>query len=217
MPVVPVVNLEGKPVGELELPEAVFAAPVRPDLVHLAVRWHLARLRRGTHKTKTRGEVHGSGRKPWRQKGTGRARAGSIRSPLWRHGGTVHGPVPRRYAFRVPRKMLVAALRAALSARLAEGRLVVVEAWALGSHKTRELAAILARLDGGARTRLLVELGENRALELASRNLPGVALARPAELDAYQVVRHEQLILSRAAAERLASALAPARAEEQAA
>jgi len=215
MPVVQVVNLAGEAVGELMLPEAVFAAPVRTDLVHLAVRWHLARLRRGTHKTKTRGEVHGSGRKPWRQKGTGRARAGSIRSPLWRHGGTVHGPVPRSYAFRVPRKMLVAALRSALSARLAEGRLTVVEAWALGSHKTRELAAVLDRLAGGVRTRLLVELGANRNLELASRNLPGVALVEPAALEAYDVARHQWLLLSRAAAEKLGRALAPA--EEQAA
>jgi large subunit ribosomal protein L4 len=213
MPVVPVVNLAGETVGELALPEAVFAAPVRADLVHLAVRWHLAGLRRGTHKSKTRGEVHGSGRKPWRQKGTGRARAGSIRSPLWRHGGTVHGPVPRSYAFRVPRKMLVAALRSALSARLAEGRLTVVEAWALGSHRTRELAAVLDRLAGGVRTRLLVELGANRNLELASRNLPGVALAAPATLDAYDVARHQWLLVSRAAAEKLGRALAPAEQE----
>jgi large subunit ribosomal protein L4 len=206
MPVVKVVNLEGKPVGEVELAEAVFGAEVNQHLLHAAVRWQLAARRAGTHKVKTRGEVKGAGRKLWRQKGTGRARMGSIRSPLWRHGGTVHGPTPRDYSYRLPRKMVVGALCSALSAKLAEGRLTVVDAWALETHKSKALRQVLDRIEQG-RTALLVAEGENRNLELASRNLDGVKLARPAELAAYEVLRHEQLVLSKQAALRLGSSL----------
>src|SRR5262249_32230559 len=120
MPVVDVVNLEGKKVGQVELADAVFGAKVNQHLLHEASRWYLAGLRRGTHKVKEKSEVSGSGRKLWKQKGTGRARIGSIRSPLWRHGGTVHGPEPRDYSYSLPKKILLGALRSALSAKLAE-------------------------------------------------------------------------------------------------
>jgi large subunit ribosomal protein L4 len=208
MPVVNVVNLEGNPVGQLELADTVFGADVNAHMLHAAVRWQLAARRAGTHKVKTRGEVKGSGRKLWRQKGTGRARMGSVRSPLWRHGGTVHGPQPRSYAYRLPRKIVIGALCSALSAKLAEGRLTVVEGWTLESHKSKALRGILDRLDEGRHSALLVAEGENRNLELASRNLSGVKLMRPVELGVYEVLRHERLVLSREAAVRLSTSLA---------
>ena len=127
MPVVDVMNLEGKTVGQVELADDVFGAQVNKNLLHESVRHHLAGKRAGTHKTKDKSEVSGAGRKLWRQKGTGRARIGSIRSPLWRHGGTVHGPVPRKYDYALPKKMVVGALRSALSAKLAQQKLTVVE------------------------------------------------------------------------------------------
>ena len=127
MPRIEVLNLKREKVGEVDLAEEVFAVRPNPDLLYQAVHHHLAGLRRGTHKSKTRAEVSGSGRKPWRQKGTGRARIGSIRSPLWRHGGTVHGPKPRDYSYRLPKKMLLGALRSALSVKLAARKLTVLD------------------------------------------------------------------------------------------
>jgi large subunit ribosomal protein L4 len=209
MPVVDVKNLEGKKVGEVELADAVFAAKVNPHLLHETVRWYLAAQRAGTHKTKGRGEVSGSGRKLWRQKGTGRARVGSIRSSIWRKGGTVHGPQPRSYAYRMPRKMLLGGLRSALSAKLAEEKLTVVEAWALETHKTKAFRQVLERLNGDTRTILLVEHAANRNLELASRNLEGVKLVSPAALQPYDLLRHDRLMISKDAAVKLGATLRP--------
>ena len=209
MPVVDVMNLEGKKVGQVELADAVFAARVNPDLLHETVRWYLASQRAGTHKTKGRGEVSGSGRKPWRQKGTGRARVGSIRSSIWRKGGTVHGPQPRSYAYRLPRKVLLGALRSALSAKLAEQKVTVVDAWTLESHKTKAFRQALERLDGETRTLLLVNHDANRNLELASRNLEGVKLVAPSALQPYDLLRHERLLISKEAAVRLGASLDP--------
>ncbi len=209
MPVVDVKNLSGKKVGQVELADAVFAARVNEHLLHETVRWYLAGQRAGTHKTKGRGEVSGSGRKLWRQKGTGRARVGSIRSSIWRKGGTVHGPQPRSYAYRLPRKMFLGALRSALSAKLAEEKLVVVDAWALESHKTKAFRQVLDHFDGGGRSMLLVEAGANRNLELASRNLEGVKLVAPHALQPYDLLKHDRLVLTQDAAARLGSALAP--------
>src|ERR1700684_245149 len=146
MAVVYGINLQGKTVGQVELADAVFAASVNPHLLHEAVRWYLAGERAGTHKTKGRGEVSGSGRKLWRQKGTGRARVGSIRSSIWRKGGTVHGPQPRSYEYRLPKKMVLGALRSALSAKLSGQKLTVVDSWTLDSHKTKDFRAALTRL-----------------------------------------------------------------------
>src|SRR3984893_15123254 len=164
MALVDIRNLEGKNVGQLELPDAVFGAKVNPNLLHETVRWYQASQRAGTHKTKGRGEVSGSGKKLWKQKGTGRARVGSIRSSLWRKGGTVHGPVPRSYAYRLPRKMILGALRSALSAKLADQKLVVVDTWQLDSHKTKPFRQVLDRF-GDTKTVLLVEISANRNLE----------------------------------------------------
>jgi len=216
MPVVNVQNLEGKTVGTVELADAVFATTPNPHLLHETVRWYLAWQRAGTHKTKGRGEVAGSGRKLWRQKGTGRARVGSIRSPLWRKGGTVHGPVPRSYRYRLPRRVFLGALRSALSAKLLDNKLTVVEAFGLESHKTKAFRQALDRLDGESRTMLLVELGANRNLELASRNLEGVKLVQPTELQPYDLLRHERLIVSREAALKLSRSLAPTNGQPEA-
>ncbi len=217
MAVVDVVNLDGKKVGQLELADAVFAAKPNPHLLHETVRWYLASQRAGTHKTKGRGEVSGSGRKLWRQKGTGRARVGSIRSSIWRKGGTVHGPQPRSYAYRLPRKVLQGALRSGLSAKLQEQKLTVVAAWKLESHKTKAFRQALDRLDGETRTILLVENAANRNLELASRNLEGVKLVSPSSLQPYDLLRHERLLISKDAAVRLGQSLGPKEGAEPAA
>ncbi len=209
MAVVDIKNLEGKNVGQMDLPDSVFGAKVNPDLLHETVRWYQASMRAGTHKTKGRGEVSGAGRKLWKQKGTGRARVGSIRSSIWRKGGTVHGPQPRSYAYRLPRKMVLGALRSALSAKLAEQKLVVVDAWQLDSHKTKPFRQVLDRLDGDTKTVLLVEISANRNLELASRNLEGVKLVAPHALQPYDLLRHDHLVLSKEAAVRLGTTLGP--------
>ena len=210
MPVVDVVNLNGEKVGQMDLADAVFAAKVNQHLLHEASRWYLAGLRRGTHKTKEKSEVSGAGRKLWRQKGTGRARVGSIRSPLWRHGGTVHGPKPRTYTYALPKKMLFGALRSALSSKLAEQRLTVIDEWSLDTHKTKALRSTLDKLNA-EKTALLVATGQNRNLELASRNLDGVKLSASAALQPYDVLRHDHLFVSKDAVTRLARALDPDR------
>lgn len=208
MPRVDVFDLNNQKVDELELADEVFAAEINESLLYEAVRHYLACRRRGTAKTKTRGEVAGSGRKLWRQKGTGRARVGSIRSPLWRHGGTVHGPVPRQYSYRLPRKMLLGALRSALSAKLRDGELKVVSAFDLPDHKTRTMRSVLDRLEA-RKTVLLVDNEENRNLALGSRNLPGVTLLSSRELTTYHLLGHERVLMSAAAARKLSEGLKP--------
>jgi len=208
MPVVDVVNLDGKKVGQVELADAVFGAKVNPHLLHEASRWYLRGLRAGTHKTKDKSEVSGAGRKLWKQKGTGRARVGSIRSPLWRHGGTVHGPKPRDYSYALPKKMLLGALRSALSAKLAEQKLTIVDAWSLESHKTKALRVVLGKLNH-TKSALLVAYGENRNLELASRNLERVKLVAPNVLQPYDLLNHDLLLLSKDAVARLTHTLDP--------
>jgi large subunit ribosomal protein L4 len=208
MPVVDVVNLEGKKVGQVELADAVFGVKVNQHLLHEASRWYLRELRSGTHKTKDKSEVSGAGRKLWKQKGTGRARVGSIRSPLWRHGGTVHGPKPRDYSYALPKKMLVGALRSALSAKLAEQKLTVVDDWTLETHKSQSLLETLGKLNH-KKSALLVSHGENRNLELASRNIQGLKVSAPNALQPYDVLKHDILVLSKNAVARLSHSLDP--------
>src|SRR5450755_188143 len=208
MPVVDVLNLEGKKVGSLELADAVFGVKINAHLLHEASRWYRRETRAGTHKTKDKSEVSGAGRKLWKQKGTGRARVGSIRSPLWRHGGTVHGPKPRDYSYALPKKMLLGALRSALSSKVADSRLAVIDAWSLDTHKSKKLRTALGNLNGH-KTALLVAHGENRNLELASRNLDGVLLSAPNGLHAYDVLRHDLVVLSKDAVARLSHTLDP--------
>jgi large subunit ribosomal protein L4 len=208
MPVVDVLNLSGKKVGQVDLADAVFGAKVNPHLLHEASRWYMREIRRGTHKTKDKSEVSGAGRKLWRQKGTGRARVGSIRSPLWRHGGTVHGPKPRDYSYALPKKMLLGALRSALSAKLADQKLTVVDEWSLDTHKTKALAEALGKLNH-TKSSLIVSHGENRNLELASRNLERVKLVAPNAVQAYDLLNHDLLLLSKEAVARLVRTLDP--------
>jgi len=208
MPSVDVLNLENARVGTIELADAVFATPVNRSLLYEAVRNYLASRRAGTHATKTRAMVAGSGRKLWKQKGTGRARIGSVRSPLWRHGGTVHGPQPRSYAYKLPRKMVLGALRSALSAKLADQQLTVVDAFQLENHKTKALRAILDRFDG-ERSILLVDLPGNENLERSSKNLPGVEVLSSREVHPYHLLKYDRLLISRTAVEKLQEALQP--------
>ncbi len=207
MPKVDVVDLKNQKVGEIELSDEVFAAEVNEALLYEAVRNYQAGQRRGTAKTKTRHEVSGSGKKLWKQKGTGRARVGSIRSPLWRHGGTVHGPQPRDYSYSLPKKMLLGALRSALSAKLRDGELAVVQAFTLADHKTKSVQGTLRALEC-KKTVLLVDNGENRSLELGSRNLPGVKLVASREVTTYDLLGHQRVLLSEEAARKLSEALA---------
>ncbi len=207
MPTVDVVDLNNEKVGELELSDRVFAAEVNDALIYEAVRHHRAGVRRGTAKTKTRHEVSGSGKKLWKQKGTGRARMGSVRSPVWRHGGTVHGPQPRDYSYKLPRKMQVGALRSALSAKLRDGELKVVQAFAFGDHKSKTVAAALKKLEA-AKTVLVVDNdAENRNLQLGARNIAGVMLVPTREVSVYELLRHKQVLVSEAAAKKLSEAL----------
>ncbi len=208
MPVVEVKNLANEKVGTLALREEVFGVKVNQVLLWEAVKHYLAARRRGTHKTKTRAEVKGSGRKLWRQKGTGRARVGSIRSPLWRHGGIVHGPQPRDYSYHLPRKVLLGALRSALTAKLQAGKLLVVDKLELENHKTRNLRQALDRL-GVDKTLLIVEGDENPKLELASRNLAGVKHVLTRAVHPYDLLAHDQVLFSQAAIEKLQKAIMP--------
>ena len=205
MPNVDVIDLNNEKVGEIELADEVFAAEVNDALIYEAVRNYQAGQRRGTASTKTRHEVSGSGRKLWRQKGTGRARVGSIRSPLWRHGGTTHGPQPRDYSYKLPRKMQLGALRSALSGKLRDGELRVVQAFALADHKAKSVRAALDKLEV-TRKVLLVD-GENRNLELGSRNLEGVKLVPARAVTVYDLLAHQQVLLSEAAARKLSESL----------
>jgi len=206
MPTVEVKNLENQKVGDIDLSEKVFAAGINENLLYEAVRQYLAAQRAGTHATKNRKLVAGSGRKLWRQKGTGRARVGSIRSPLWRHGGTVHGPQPRSYEYRLPRKMLLGALRSALSSKLAEQQITVVDEFKLASHKSKAMREILDRLEAN-RAVLIVDAPGNQNLERSTRNLSGVEVVSGKELHPYHLLWCQRLLISRPAIERLQEAL----------
>jgi large subunit ribosomal protein L4 len=206
---VDVVNLNGDKVGSIELPDAVFG----PDQVNEALLWeavkhYRASLRQGTHKTKSRSEVAGSGKKLWKQKGTGRARIGSVRSALWRHGHTVHGPQPRSYEYPFPRKKLLGALRSALASKLADGTLTVVDSFEIKEAKTKLYRSALNKL-GIKRTVLLVENGKTltQNLVLGTRNLDGVELVLNNEVHPYDLLRYEKAVFSTSAIEQLTEAL----------
>ena len=205
MATVDVLNLKGAKVGSLDLADEVFGA-VNEDLLWEAVKHYRAAQRAGTHATKNRKLVSGSGKKLWRQKGTGRARVGSIRSPLWRHGGTVHGPQPRSYDYQFPRKKLLGALRSALAAKLADGKLAVVESFEFSDHKSKAVREALDALSV-EKTALIVANDENRNLELGSRNLEGIELMRSSDIHPYHVLRFDRVIFARPAIERLQESL----------
>ena len=201
-----VVDLKGKKVGTLELADEVFGA-INEDLLWEAVKHYRAALRAGTHATKNRKLVSGSGKKLWKQKGTGRARVGSIRSPLWRHGGTVHGPQPRSYDYQFPRKKLLGALRSALAAKLTDQKLIVVEDFELKEISAKEFRKSLDAL-GIEKTALLVEQNKpNRNLELSARNLDGVELMAGNRVHPYHLLRYDAAVFSQSALEKLQKSL----------
>lgn len=212
-----VVNLEGKKTGSLELADEVFGG-INEDLLWEAVKHYRSAQRAGTHATKNKKLVSGAGKKLWKQKGTGRARVGSIRSPLWRHGGTVHGPQPRSYDYQFPRKKLLGALRSALAAKLADGKLTVVEDFDLGEVKTSSFRKSLTTIGVTSKTALLVDSAKaNKNLVLSSRNLAGIELLSGNQVHPYHLLRYEAAVFSRPALERLQDTLkasAPRRKEE---
>lgn len=206
MATVEVKDLEGAKVKDLELADEVFAAKPNGSLLWEATRAYLASQRRGTHSTKSRGEVSGGGKKPWRQKGTGRARVGSTRSSLWRHGSIAHGPKPRDYTIKLPKKMLAGALRSALAAKFQENKMTVVDRLSLEEAKTKSFVAILGKLEVGNGA-LLVSDVLDRNLELSSRNVTGCDVVRHHEVHPYHILSHDTLLISEGALTRLQEAL----------
>lgn len=201
-----VVSQANQSVGQLALPAGVFGVPVREHLLHEVVRMQLANRRAGTHATKTRGFVSGGGKKPWRQKGTGRARAGSSRSPIWVGGATIFGPQPRDYSYRMPRSSRRAALASALSAKLQDGKLKVLDQIVLEQPKTKVLVKMLADLQ--VRSALIITAGTDEALERAGRNLPRTKILRSEGANVYDLLRYEYLILTRESVDALERRLA---------
>jgi large subunit ribosomal protein L4 len=211
-----IMNLGGTKVGEFALLDEVFAAGINDALLWEAVKHYRASLRQGTAATKTRKNVSGSGKKLWKQKGTGRARIGSIRSPLWRSGGTVHGPQPRSYEYQFPRKKLMGALRSAIAAKIADGKFIVVDTFELAEGKTKLYAQALKKLETG-KTTLLVESSQKLAesLYLGSRNLQGVELVLSSEVHPYDLLRYEHAVFSRDALEAIQETLKKAVSKRQ--
>jgi large subunit ribosomal protein L4 len=194
---VQVINQAKEPAGEIALPAGVFDGPVRRHLLYEIVNMQRANRRAGTSATKTRGEVRGGGKKPWRQKGTGRARAGSSRSPIWVGGATVFGPQPRDYSYRLPASARRSALRSALAMKVREGQLVVVDTIDIPDGKTKSMVAMLATL--GIENALIIIGDANPAVERAARNLPKVKVLRAAGANVYDILHHHHLVLTREA------------------
>ena len=201
-----VVDLQNEKIGSLELSDEVFGGRVNTDVIWEAVVHQNACEHRGTHATKTRGRVSGTGKKPWRQKGTGRARVGEARNPLWRGGGTVFGPQPRSYAYRLPRKVIRGALRAALTQKFRDAEVVVVEQLSVEEPRTRHGAELLQRLDVTGKS-LLVDVNPDSNLSLAVRNISGVRMSSTRQLGARDVVDTGRVVMTRAAIERLEQVL----------
>jgi large subunit ribosomal protein L4 len=222
MPTVKVRNLKNKEVGEVTLSDAVFGVELNEGLIHAAVKNYLANGRQGTSATKTRGNVSGSGRKLWKQKGTGRARIASIRSPLWKGGGNVHGPQPRDWSYKMPKKMRRGALRSALSERLREGNLIVIDDISFKNPKTSEFLGVMATLglsDKVKRTNtktLIIDSLDNANLVLSSRNVQKTKVTNSFGLNIYDIIYHEKLVVSKSAVEELNDLLDPQREANQA-
>lgn len=196
MPKVAVYNVNGDHVGELELSDGVFGQAVNQAVLHEVVVMQLANRRKGTHDTKTRGQVRGGGRKPWRQKGTGRARHGTIRSPIWRGGGIVFGPHPRDYGYSVPKKVRRLALKSALSSKVEEGRVLVLDELNIDAPKTREMVRILNNLKAGDGA-LVVTADRDFGVEKSSRNIPGVKSLEATNLNVLDVLDHANLVITK--------------------
>jgi len=204
---VDVLNMQGQKVATTELPAAIFEAPILEEVMHQALVRQLANGRLGTRKTKTRGEVSGGGKKPWRQKGTGRARQGSIRSPQWRGGGRVHTPMPRDFSLRMPRKMRHAALRSALSVKAAQSEIVVLDELTMAGPKTKEMAAALNRLVGDA-SALIILPGPDEMVEKSVRNLPTAKTLRASYLNIRDLLGYDRVVMPLGTVDALGTALA---------
>jgi len=215
MPTVKVRNLKNKEVGEVNLSDAVFGVELNEALIHAAVKNFQANGRQGTSATKTRGNVSGSGRKLWKQKGTGRARVASLRSPLWKGGGNVHGPQPRDWSYKMPKKMRRGALRSALSERLREGNLIVIDELGFKTPKTKDFLTAIGSLGLVEKKRraktLIVDSLDNANLVLSSRNVEKTKVTNSFGLNIYDLLYHEKLLISKAAVEELNQLLDPAR------
>ncbi|MCG3791929.1 MULTISPECIES: 50S ribosomal protein L4 [Bacillus cereus group] len=207
MPKVTVYNQTGSQVGEIELAEAIFGIEPNEAVLFEAVMMQRASLRQGTHKVKTRSEVRGGGRKPWRQKGTGRARQGSIRSPQWRGGGTVFGPTPRSYAYKLPKKVRRLAIKSALATKVVENNIVVLEDLVLNAPKTKDMLAVLKGLTVEKKA-LIVTADVNESVELSARNIPGVTVITADGVNVLDVLHHDKLIMTKAAVEKVEEVLA---------
>lgn len=205
MPLVNVYNIEFKKVSEIELDDVVFGADVNEALLHEVVRMQMAARRSGTASTKERSDVHGSSRKLWRQKGTGRARVGNIRSPLWRKGGVVFGPHPRDYSFKMPKKMRRSALRSALSLKIREEKIIVLSDFPLDEIKTKKFQAVIDRL--GLKTALFVLDQANAVLEKSSRNIPEIKMIRSEGLNVYDILKYQHLVLLEPSVKKIEGAL----------
>ncbi len=213
MPTVKVRNLENKEIGDIELTDKVFDAELNEGLIHAAVRNYLANARQGTAKTKTRGDVRGGGKKPWKQKGTGRARVASIRSPLWRGGGRVHGPVPKDWSYKMPQKMRRGAIRSALSERLREGNLLIIDEISVENAKTKDFVSLMTTLELSNKKNqtktLIVDSLDNSNLMLASRNVQKTKIVNSFGVNVYDLLYHEKIVLSKKAVEELVDLLTP--------
>ena len=207
MPKVAVYNSANQQVGDIELSDSVFGVEMNAGLLHQAVVMQLASRRLGTHSTKTRGLVRGGGRKPWRQKGTGRARSGSTRSPLWVGGGTVFGPHPRSYAFRMPKKQRRLAIKCALSDKVASGDFIVLDELGFDAPKTKSVVKMLGDFGVDAKS-LIITLDENENVERSARNIPGVKAINTTGLNVYDILNHTKLFITKAAIERIEEVLA---------
>jgi large subunit ribosomal protein L4 len=215
MPTAKVRNLKNKEVGDVELSDAVFGAELNESLIHAAVRNYLANRRQGTSATKTRGNVSGSGRKLWKQKGTGRARIASLRSPLWKGGGNVHGPQPRDWSYKMPKKMRRGALRSALSERLREGNLVIIEDFSFDNAKSKNFLGVMSELGFNDKKKatktLIIDSLDNLNLILASRNVQKTKVTNGYGLNIYDIIYHEKLLISKSAIDEINHLLDPQR------
>ncbi|WP_213975287.1 50S ribosomal protein L4 [Tepidanaerobacter acetatoxydans] len=200
MPKVTLFNMAGEQIDEIELSDDVFGVEVRPDIMHRAVVNYLANQRQGTANTLTRAEVAGGGRKPWRQKGTGRARHGSIRSPLWRKGGVIFGPKPRSFKSTMPKKLKRLALKSALSAKVIENELILIDSLSMEAPKTKEMVSILKNLNADKKS-LIVIAAKDENIEKSARNLPSVKTTYVNTLNTYDILNHDNLIMTKEAAE----------------
>lgn len=207
MPKVALLNQAGSNVGEIELNDSVFGIEPNQHVLFDAVIMQRASLRQGNHKVKNRSEVAGGGRKPWRQKGTGRARQGSIRSPQWRGGGVVFGPTPRSYAYKLPKKVRRLAIKSALSSKVIDNNIVVLEDLAFNAPKTKEMTAVLNGLSV-AKKALIVTADNNENVALSARNIPGVTVVTATGVNVLDVLKHEKLIMTKAAVQKVEEVLA---------